>query len=102
MTTGLGVGPFDGAALAFLRAGLPALAGAGRLATRSLRRLADFTMNERSSSARCCGRLGRDGYSSRGSQLVKPQDCRDDNRNGIRNREVAPCLLCVMLFARLH
>src|SRR3954466_10057514 len=80
MTTGLGVGPFDRAALTFLRAGLLALAEAGRLAARSLRRLADFTMNERSSSARCCGRLGRRGYSSRRSQLVKPQDCRDDNR----------------------
>jgi hypothetical protein len=49
MTTGLGVGPFDRDALALLRAGLLALAGAGRLAARCLRPLADFTMNETSS-----------------------------------------------------
>jgi hypothetical protein len=41
-----------------LRAGLRALAGAGRLAARSLRRLADFTMNERSSSAALAAALG--------------------------------------------
>src|SRR3954452_2315987 len=86
MTTGLGGGPFDRAALACLRAGLLALARAGRLAARSLRRLADFTMNETSSSAalaagaRAATVLGRDGYSSRASQLVKREDCRDDNR----------------------
>ena len=63
----LGSRALDRAALACGRAGLLALAGAGRLAARCLRRLAAFTMNETSSSAvRGCGRCGRDGYSSRG------------------------------------
>ena len=49
MTVGLGAGPLGRAALVFGRAGLLALAGAGRLAARCLRPLAAFTMNETSS-----------------------------------------------------